>query len=159
MTVYANLVDNEVKGVYDLIPKFWNGINQFDIRCQSDAEFMKQNNFVKIIKQDYQYNPTTHKLSDFPTYTVENDQVIEHREILEHITHIPTRDELLVSVREIRDQKMRDFEWRYNRYHRQIRLGVEPTDTIENLDIYMQSLADITDQEDLINIIWPEYQD
>jgi hypothetical protein len=52
---------------------------------------------------------------------------------------------------------MRDFEWRYTRYHRQIRLGLPTTDSLENLDNYMQALADITNQEDLSNIIWPEY--
>jgi hypothetical protein len=160
MTVYANLVDGEVKGVYDLIPKFWNGINHFDVRCREDAEFMQANNFVKIIKQNYNYNPETHYLSIFPTYTVENNQVLEHRQILEKIETVAepiSREVLLETVRKIRDEKMSSMDWRYNRYHRQIRLGLEPTDSIQRLDAYMQSLADITLQEDLENIIWPEY--
>jgi hypothetical protein len=157
MTVYANLVDGQVRGVYDLIPKFWDGINNFDVRCQSDPQFMTDNNFVKIIKLQYQYNSETHRLSDSPTYRVENDQVIEQREILEKVIYVPTRDDLLKEIRIVRDEKMRDFEWRYTRYHRQIRLGLPTTDSLENLDNYMQALADITNQEDLSNIIWPEY--
>jgi hypothetical protein len=70
---------------------------------------------------------------------------------------VPTRDDLLKEIRIVRDEKMRDFEWRYTRYHRQIRLGLPTTDSLENLDNYMQALADITNQEDLSNIIWPEY--
>jgi len=158
MTVYANLVDGQVRGVYDLIPKFWDGINNFDIKCQNDAQYMKDNNFVKIVKPQYQYNSETHQLSDFPTYLVENDQVVEQRAILERIVYVPTREDQLVEIRKIRDEKMRDFEWRYNRYHRQVRLGLPTNDTLENLDSYMQALADITNQEDLSNIIWPEYQ-
>jgi hypothetical protein len=157
MTVYANLVEGEVKGVYDLIPKFWDGINQFDIRCQNDEQYMRDNNFVKIVKSQYQYDSDTHYLSDFPSYRVENNQVIEQREILEKVIYVPTRDDLLKEIRIVRDEKMRDFEWRYTRYHRQIRLGLPTTDSLENLDNYMQALADITNQEDLSNIIWPEY--
>jgi hypothetical protein len=157
MTVYANLVDGQVRGVYDLIPKFWDGINNFDVRCQNDEQYMRDNNFVKIVKSQYQYDSDTHYLSDFPSYRVENNQVIEQREILEKVIYVPTRDDLLKEIRIVRDEKMRDFEWRYTRYHRQIRLGLPTTDSLENLDNYMQALADITNQEDLSNIIWPEY--
>lgn len=157
MTIFANLVEGEVKGVYDLLPKFWNGINNFDIRCQLEPEFMQQNNFVKIIKPQVVYDSQTHYLSDFPTYRVENNQVIEQREILPRISYVMTREELLAEVRKERDQKMRDFEWRYNRYFRQTRLGLPTTDTLDSLDRYMQSLADITDQADLSNVIWPNY--
>lgn len=161
MTVYANLVDGEVRGVYDLLPKFWNGINNFNIRCQNDPQFMADNNFVKIIKQEYSYNTDTHHLSDFPTYTVQGNSVTEVREILPRVELVPvpvSREQLLEQVRIIRDQKMRDFEWRYNRYHRQIRMNLPLTDRIEDLDQYMQALADITAQEDLVNIVWPEFQ-
>lgn len=160
MTVYANLVDGEVKGVYDLIPKFWNGINNFNIRCQNDPQFMIDNNFVKITKLEYNYDPNTHYLSDFPTYTVQGNSVIENRAIIEKIEQIPeppSRELLLKRIRDIRDQKMRDFEWRYNRYHRQVRLNLTPTDNIDNLDRYMQALADITNQENLENPVWPEF--
>lgn len=160
MTVYANLVDGEVKGVYDLIPKFWNGINNFNIRCLNDPQFMADNNFVKITKQSYEYNSETHYLSDFPTYTVQGNSVIENRAIIQKIEQIPeppSQDLLLERVRTIRDQKMRNFEWRYNRYHRQVRLNLPTTDNIEDLDQYMQALADITTQEDLSNPVWPEF--
>lgn len=158
MTVYANLVDGQVKGVYDLIPKFWNGINNFNILCQQDENFMRQNNFVKIIRDTTQYNPETHKMSDFPTYTVENNEVYEHREIIPApVAPTPTPEQLLDPIRAMRDQLMRDFEWRYNRYFRQQRLGLPTTDNIQNLDNYMQALADVTTQEDPSNIIWPEY--
>jgi len=60
-------------------------------------------------------------------------------------------------IRETRDLEMENFEWRYTRYHREVRLGLTPTDDIVMLDTYMQALADITQQEDPFNIVWPVY--
>lgn len=83
MTVYANLVDGELKGVYDLLPKVWNGHENFHLKCSVDSDFMHANDFVKIIRDTTSFNPSTHRMSDFPWYTVENGEVIEHRDILE----------------------------------------------------------------------------
>ncbi len=160
MTVYANVVNNEVKGVYDLIPKFWNGINNFNTRCQGDENFMRENGFVKIIRDTTFFDPLTHRMSDFPTYTVENGEVYEHREIsIIPVVEPMSREELLVNIRIERDKLMDDFEWRYTRYDRQVRMGIVPTDSLEKLDAYMQALADVTLQDDLNNIIWPSFQE
>jgi hypothetical protein len=160
MTVYANVVNDEIRGVYDLIPKFWNGIDNFNISCQNDDNFMRENGFVKIIRDNTYFDPTTHRMSDFPVYTLENGEVYEHREIsLIPPIISPSYEDLLVEIRRQRDQLMADFEWRYVRYDRQIRLGITPTDSLENLDAYMQALADVTLQEDLNNIVWPSYQE
>lgn len=83
MTVYANLVDGELRGQYDLLPKTWNGIENFHLKCAVDPVFMRENGFVKIVRDTTPFDPNTHKMSDFPWYTVENGQVIEHRDILE----------------------------------------------------------------------------
>ena len=83
MTVYANLVNGEIKGVYDLIPKQWGEHDNFHLKCNVDENFMRANGFVKIIRDTTPYNPETHKMSDFPWYTVENGEVIEHRDIFE----------------------------------------------------------------------------
>jgi hypothetical protein len=158
MTVYANLEDGQVRGVYDLIPKFWNGIVNFDVQCRDNEEFMNQNGFVKIVRDTTPYDPATHRMSDFPTYTVVDNQVIEHREITPHPEpEPPSQEELLAQIRSQRDQLMADFEWRYVRYDRQVRLGLPTTDSLADMDQYMQALADITSQPDLENIVWPTY--
>jgi len=158
MTVYANLEEGEVKGVYDLIPKFWNGINHFDIQCAKDETFMNQNGFVKIIRDTRPYDIATHRMSDIPAYSVVGNQVFEYREITPiPPPALPSEEQLLMSIRNRRDQLMQNFEWRYVRYARQTRLGIPTTDNIADLDQYMQSLADITSQQDLNNITWPEY--
>ena len=82
MTVYANLVDGEVKGVYDLLPKTWNNILNFDVKARLDRELMSKNNFVEIERDKTDFDPSTHKMSDFPTYFVRNGVVFESREIL-----------------------------------------------------------------------------
>ena len=82
MTVYANLVDGEVKGVYDLLPKTWNNILNFDVKAKLDRELMSENNFVEIERDKTDFDPKTHKMSDFPTYFVRNGVVFESREIL-----------------------------------------------------------------------------
>lgn len=83
MTVYANLVDGEVKGVYDLLPKTWNEIDNFHLKCKVDENFMRENGFVKIIRDTTPFNSETHKMSDYLQYTIENGEVLEHRDILE----------------------------------------------------------------------------
>jgi hypothetical protein len=85
MTVYANLVGGEVKGVYDLLPKIWNGNDNFDLKCKVDENFMRENEFVKIIRDTTPFDATTHKMSDYLNYTVENGEVYEHRDILENL--------------------------------------------------------------------------
>lgn len=82
MTVYANLVDGEVKGVYDILPKTWNNILNFDVKARLDRELMTKNNFVEIERDKTDFDPRTHKMSDFPTYFVRNGVVFESREIL-----------------------------------------------------------------------------
>ena len=82
MTVYANLVDGEVKGVFDLLPKTWNNILNFNVKARLDRELMIDNNIVEIERDKTDFDPKTHKMSDFPTYFVRNGVVFESREIL-----------------------------------------------------------------------------
>lgn len=58
-------------------------------------------------------------------------------------------------IRIIRDELMSKFDWRYQRYNRETRLGLPTSDSIEKLDEYMQELADITTAPDPFNITWP----
>lgn len=82
MTVFAHLNNGELKGVYDLLPEWWNEIDKFNYRALADENLMRQNGFVRIIRDNTPYDTTTHRMSDFPTYTVENGEVYEHRELI-----------------------------------------------------------------------------
>lgn len=60
-------------------------------------------------------------------------------------------------IRKERDSLIEQQSWRYERYAREVRLGITPTDNIEVLDTYIQTLADITDQEDFPwEVSWPD---
>lgn len=61
-------------------------------------------------------------------------------------------------IRKERDEKIKEVEWRYSRYYRHERLGLPQVDSIQNLDAYVQALADITKQENPFNIDWPNLQ-
>lgn len=58
-------------------------------------------------------------------------------------------------IRDERNEKIKEVEWRYNRFYRHQRLGLPQIDTIENLDRYIQALADVTKQKSPFNIVWP----
>lgn len=66
------------------------------------------------------------------------------------------KDNLWKEIREQRDIKFNEFEWRISRYLSETRQGINPTtDTINSLDTYLQALRDITKQADPSNISWP----
>lgn len=59
-------------------------------------------------------------------------------------------------VRSDRDQMIKNIEWKISRNLSEVRLGVTTTtDSISDLDAYIQSLRDITNQSDPYNITWP----
>ena len=59
-------------------------------------------------------------------------------------------------VRETRDNMIQNVEWRIMRYQSEVRLGITTTtDSISDLDTYVQELRDITDQSDPSSITWP----
>lgn len=68
----------------------------------------------------------------------------------------PRKQHKLKEVRAKRDVLLARADKVLNRYFRQERLGLPVTIPLEKIDIYMQELADVTDQPDLWNIVWPE---
>jgi hypothetical protein len=59
-------------------------------------------------------------------------------------------------IRECRDSKICEVEWRILRNQSEVRLGLDPTEDIHQLDVYVQALRDITKQsDDPLKIIWP----
>lgn len=59
-------------------------------------------------------------------------------------------------IREERDRRINEVAWRYERWARYNRLGLNQIDDIEKLDKYVQALADIPQkQNDPYDIVWP----
>jgi len=60
-------------------------------------------------------------------------------------------------IRKSRDARINRFAWRIERCQREHRLGLTPKDDINELDNYMQRLADITEQENFPwEVEWPQ---
>lgn len=73
--------------------------------------------------------------------------------VIEEIPEI----EKAIEVRKSRDARMHNFAWRIDRHLREKRLGLVPTDDIDELDTYMQRLADIPEQPGFPwEINWPQ---
>lgn len=97
---------------------------------------------------------------------VDNSQVVYwSTEQINWVVRDKTQEELQEEIqskwkeiREIRDKKLSELDWRVIRHASEIRLGLTPTDDINLLDVYAQALRDITKQENPYEITWPSEQ-
>ena len=171
MANYAFVEDGTIVGVYDLVPKNWKNVSNFYVL--SDDELLTFG-WHKLVKVTPEYNTATQKLGN-PVYTFENETAYETMTVIDielvneesapyelsekEIDDIRQREiqDQWVRIRQVRDELMKNFEWRYTRYERQVRLGINTTDDLSKLDEYMQQLADITTLEDPFNVQWPTF--
>lgn len=171
MANYAQVENNKIIGVYDFLPKNWKNVSNFNLI--ENVDILSSHGWFKIEKVIPEYDTTTQKI-DNPKHHFENNVVYETYDIIDLPPKTKSlelseeqkleikrkREEIIVSnIRTTREQLMKDFEWRYNRYERQVRLGITPTDNIVKMDEYMNALADITKQSDLTNVVWPNYDE
>jgi hypothetical protein len=165
MANYAHVENDQIVGVYDVLPANWRNISNFYVLPE---EILQTFGWHKLEKQIPAFDSATQKLSD-PIHMFDDGVAYERFAVIsKNIPASLTEEELFAQqqqrieeqwniVRETRAQMMRDFEWRYTRYERHLRLGLEQIDALESLDAYMQQLVDITLNDDPFNIIWPEY--
>ena len=66
-------------------------------------------------------------------------------------------DQRWQAIRETRNEKIQEIEWRIARYQSETRQGVEErTDNIVELDTYIQALRDITSTTtNPLEVVWP----
>lgn len=61
-----------------------------------------------------------------------------------------------ISVRRDRDIRIKDIQWRIERNQRESRLGLEPTDSTQILDQYIQDLCNVPSQAGFpFEVEWP----
>lgn len=58
-------------------------------------------------------------------------------------------------IRQFRDAKIKDVEWRVMRNASEVRLGITPSDNLEALDVYIQELRDITNVSSFTDVVYP----
>jgi len=159
MANYAYVSNGSIEGLYDTLPVNWKNISNFYLL--NDDQILSLG-WKKIIKPTLEFNSATHRIGNVDYYLL-GDDVYERTTLVEIPIIEPTTQVFndiqaqWTEIRRIRDELMRDFEWRYSRYDRQVRMGITPIDSLEAMDNYMQLLADITTQEDPFAIVWPEY--
>jgi hypothetical protein len=173
MANFAHVENGNIIGVYDFLPKNWRNISNF-FALENEEETLKTYGWYKIVKiTPPEFDPSLHKLEN-PTRWFENGIAYETHEVVPLPAPPPppaepTPEELAEIerqsierqwsiIRNERDQRIKDFEWRYMRYERQVRLNITPTDNIAAMDTYVQALADMTQQSDPFNVIWPIYE-
>ena len=161
MANFAYVKDSIVQEAFDHLPLNWKNYSNFNA-LEGDTDYLKSIGWYSIIRQEPTYDSSIKTLGSL-TYTFDGDQVIESNEVIDkppvYTPPSKSQEELIadewVTIRLTRDQKMAEADWRYNRYARQVRLELTPTDDIAALDAYMQALADITSVEDPFTITWP----
>lgn len=161
MANYAYIENFQIIELHDTLPLVWKNISNF--HAFTDDE-IKPMGWHRLVKTTPEYDPATQKLGAEYHYVLD-DVAYESYEVQSIPQQInvsqPTVEELneeqWVLIRQIRDNLLAQFDWRYIRYQRELRLNLTPTDDLSKMDIYTQALADITTQADPFNITWPDY--
>ncbi len=98
---------------------------------------------------------------DPPSYDNDTQKVIWNGSSWEVVSltlseRVSRVSELWAEVRENRDEKIKEVEWRVMRNMSETRQGVDTTDNITDLDTYIQALRDITSSTtNPIEVVWP----
>lgn len=98
---------------------------------------------------------------DSPSYDSDTQKVIWNGSSWEVVSltlseRVSRVAELWAEVRENRDEKIKEVEWRVMRNMSETRQGVDTTDNITDLDTYVQALRDITSSTtNPIEVVWP----
>ncbi len=67
------------------------------------------------------------------------------------------QDMMWSEVKQRRDGMIAQVRWRVDRHTDEVALGKSPTENIMPVLKYIQDLRDITNQSDVLNIVWPLY--
>jgi len=113
---------------------------------KTDYDLVKEGS---IELKDFQYIDEETK-----TIQVGDDDILLEKGRITEEEHYRRKAE---EVRSERDYRIQAFEWRYARLGSEERMGKPPTDTLEDLDAYVQALRDVPDQKGFpYKIEWPE---
>jgi len=111
---------------------------------------LEENGYIRV-----EDKPETNNRFSYVTW--ENGWVIKDISDEEKSSMIESQWE---KIRMERDFFIRQNTWRYERIARRERLGLNQIDNIDELDVYIQELANLPEsQQDPFNIIWPKYND
>lgn len=93
-----------------------------------------------------------------PIQTPDKEWVaLTKKEIEAHLNPQPTKEQLADTVRAERDRLIESVRWRIERHSDELALVSEPTEPLEQLLQYTQSLRDVPQQEGFPESVeWPQ---
>jgi hypothetical protein len=164
MANWALVENDEVTGVYDLLPKNWKHISGLRLAAD-DLVFLKSLGWYPVDQQHnlINFNPITHQLDGY-NYELQNDVVVETPKIIEkEVKELsPIEIELaqvsfMAQLRQERDARLQKTDW------------TQLSDVQDSFDdemkakwiLYRQKLRDLPQQGNDVNfsienILWPE---
>lgn len=165
MTVYAFVENGQVTSVHDKLPMSWKNVSNLPALAEAELSSV---GWYKIQKYTTPYDKDTQQLTNV-RYMFVGDGVIESYDVIVKESPLPVAPQMIPivptdvgtqwrNIRAHRDSLMQAMEWRIQRYARQTRMGVAPTDDIQQIDNYMQQLSDITQCDDPDTIEWPVFE-
>lgn len=151
--MYALVKDNKVVELHDELPTNWNNIS--GLHACTKQELIALGWYeVELDTRSFSHSEQAIVSTE---YLITNDKVKQVHNIQFVKDDVNLQARVWGAIRFKRDELMKNFEWRYARYEREVRLGLTPSDDLEKMDQYMQQLADVTNQKDPQSIQWPAY--
>lgn len=184
MAKFGYIENDKVKFTVDALPLNWDRYSNFNA-FENDIEFLNSVGWYQVeMGVQEEYDPFTQGLGEFQ-YSLDGNVLKQTQKVVNLVSydadqqtvvrggsggalteeqiqaHIQAENERIVAekwteVRNLRDRIMADNDWRYDRYNREVRLELTPTESIEDIDTFMQALANITNQDDPFSIVWPD---
>lgn len=152
MANFAFVENSQIFGVYDFLPQNWKNISNFYLI--DDWNKLNELGWYKIEKIIPDYHISVYKI-DNPKHHFENGIAYETYDLIELPKEKePSPWDLIIQER---DKRIHNFQWRIMRYQTEIGSGMEPTENIDEMNLYIDSLNRVTEQSDVTNIVWPEY--
>ena len=161
MAEYALIEDGQITELAGELPDSWRNVSGLQA-MRNDEEFLAKLGWVKIKKTEVALNPFTQSLGP-PRYIVQEDgSVVQENDVITHeqeiqAQYIPSQ----LTWEEVRSRRaalMSAMSYRYERWQRNDRLGLPQVDNLDEMDTYMQKLADVTTEfAETRDIIWPQY--
>ena len=165
MARYAIVENQQIVETHDALPTNWKNISNL-FALENDEASLNKFGWYTVEKQYEIYDDAVYEV-DYLECRVINNKVVETRVLKQKTVVVISpeeqqriTDQQWQEIRFQRDQRMKEFEWRYVRHAREVRLNTTPTDNVDQLDNYMQQLADITTTfQQPGDVIWPAWGD
>jgi len=164
MANWAHVENNEILGVYDLLPKSWENVSGLDL-SKDDLPFLKSLGWYPVVEQNIPFDNTKYFIQKYD-YTIGENSVLGTPVLVEKTFEpagpIENYDTLknifILELRKERNQRLLDSDWT-QLADVQNMLNEEGKNKWAN---YRQALRDITKEYlsnniiDISQVDWPE---